>query len=928
MNTSAASRPPHNNSGNSHNSNSNNGDGKSGQTHSKRMARLWPGVMLLAGVILLLWLWLGRGGENSKEPLPAAIAAAARLPSDVIPDHYRVELNVDPSQPRFSGRTSINVRVLKPLRRIYLHGRDLAIRSVRAEYEDGRTLSARWETLSPSGMASIVFDELIAAGFLRLVIEHDAAFSSTFEGLHSLQEGKAHYAVTQFEPSDARRVFPVFDEPGLKATFDLLLDIPAGHLAVANTSVSETTQLDGGRQRVRFKSTPRLPSYAIAFAVGPFSVIDGPAIPANGIRTHDIPLRVLTLQGQTARADFALAHTAPLLTEMENYFAIPYAFEKLDMLAIPGFSSAGLAPPGMLIYQDVILLVDEQSTPQQQHNFFVVHAHEIAHNWFGNLVTMPWWNDTWLSESFADWMAYRSLHKVWPNRGFGLETSIASSRAMRVDGYHHQHPLRQAVTRDEDIGNTYDDVTYFKGSGVMAMLEQYVGDARFQQALRNYFARHAFGTASAEDFVDAIADSMGSVDAQEAFLSFLDQPGVPLVSVTRQCRDNRLLLQLSQSRYRLKGHETFTEKSADQIWGIPLCVQTFDGRDKQCTLLRQQEQEWQLDSTCDTPVLPNAQGAGYYRWLTDRDNWHSLSARVQDMSAEQAFEMTSNISAAFRAGHVNAGTLMQYARRLAQHPNADVSLPLEYDLGFILDQIANDEQKAELRGFYQQLWPVDSAAPAAVKIGFNPDRLLTFQALTARDPGLRSRMLKQVQQSQLQKPAGMTTTAWRLALGVAVQDGKDELFQHMADAYRRETHASQRHHLLSGLAASENPAHLATLQSLILDGRLPLSERWYLLEQTLATPALQDVQWRWLRDSFDQIIKQFPDFRRAELPELASNFCSAVRANEAQFFFREKLAQLPGAESAIEQMREQILHCDALRQAQGKLNLEMPRVRP
>ncbi|HLK45193.1 MAG TPA: M1 family metallopeptidase, partial [Acidimicrobiales bacterium] len=341
-----------------------------------------------------------------------------------------------------------------------------------------------------------------------------------------------------------------FDEPGFKIPFAVTLVVPSGDQAIANTpEVERSPAAAAGATRVRFAPTPPLPSYLVAFAVGPLDVVRAADVPPNPVRPKPLPLRGVAVKGRGGELAYALGHAGELLSMLETYFGVPYPFEKLDLLAVPQLSGA-MENPGAVTFDEPLLLFDPKTAPLRQRlDYAMVVAHELSHQWFGDLVTMAWWDDTWLNESFAEWMGYKVAQQWEPALRADLDFAEGTQSAIGTDSLVSARQVRQPIASADDIENAFDDTTYKKGGAVISMFERWLGPEVFQKGVRAHMARHRFATASADDFLAALSDAAGR-DVAAPYRTFLDQPGVPFVEAALVCDGGAPpRLHLRQSRF-------------------------------------------------------------------------------------------------------------------------------------------------------------------------------------------------------------------------------------------------------------------------------------------------------------------------------------------------------------------------------------------
>ncbi len=352
-----------------------------------------------------------------------------KLPDTIKPTAYRLDLTVDPAQPDFTGHTEIDAVLSRPARSFFLHGRELKVSAARVTVA-GKTQAVRYTEIEDTGVARIDVPMELPAGKLTLSFDYTAAFRTGAEGLFRAEVAGEWYAWTQLEPIDGRRMFPGFDEPGFKTPFQVVIRAPSRLRAFANTRETLATP-DGAITVHRFATSQPLPTYLVAIGVGPFDVVET-SVPANAVRKQPLSMRIIATKGQTPRMQFAARESPKLVTLLEDYFAIAYPYDKLDLLASPLLGGA-MENAGLIIFDDTLLLLDEGAPLSQLRNFGEIAGHELAHQWFGDLVTPTWWTDIWLNESFAEWMGKRVGDRWRPDLGIGAAELKDAFGAMETD---------------------------------------------------------------------------------------------------------------------------------------------------------------------------------------------------------------------------------------------------------------------------------------------------------------------------------------------------------------------------------------------------------------------------------------------------------------------------------------------------------------
>jgi alanyl aminopeptidase len=544
---------------------------------------------------------------------PRAEATAARpptlqLPKTARPLRYEIELNLIPSQETFSGTVEIDLELSEVTRLLWLNASDLSIS--RASLAVGSRRVAARAVPGGQDFVGFSFERPVGPGRARLRVAFAGKVADTSTtGIFRQKAGEDWYAFSMFEAIDARRAFPCFDEPSYKVPWRLTLRVPREDLAVSNTPIRSEEPLAGGRKAVAFAESKPLPSYLVAFAVGPFEIVDAGRAGRKGT-----PVRMIVPRGRGGEARFAAETTGPLLERLEKYFGIPYPYEKLDNLVIPHTVRFGaMENAGLVTYSETILLATpDHQTPAFQRTWVSVCAHETAHQWFGDFVTPAWWNDIWLNESFATWMAQKVLEEWKPDWNIPARRAISRAETMQGDTLVSARKIRQPIASKGDIDSAFDNISYGKGSAVLSMFESWATPEKFQKGVRRYLTNHAWGNATAGDFLAALEAEAGSGLAT-AFSTFLDQVGAPLLSLSVTCRAGEApSLALAQRRLLGRG----SPPVASQVWSIPVCVRYgsagWSGRT--CELVSTATASVPLPDArgCPAWVLGNAGERGYY----------------------------------------------------------------------------------------------------------------------------------------------------------------------------------------------------------------------------------------------------------------------------------------------------------------------------
>lgn len=865
-----------------------------------------------------LCLLVSCASPAQREPAPTG-----RLPVDTRPLGYRLELEIDPAKPRFAGRVEIEIELDRARSVVWLHALDLAVSTAYAELEDGRRVAVAFEDADPTGVAALRLGESIGPGRARLVLAWDAAFSPGLRGLYRVERGGDTYAFTQLEPIDARRAFPGFDEPAFKVPFDVSLIVPPDVTAIGNTPEVETQSLEDGRVRRVFARTPPLPTYLMAWAVGPLDVVEAPPIPPGAVRAHPVPLRGVAPRGRGGELAFALAATPAILEAIEAYTGSAYPFAKLDVVAVPDFAAGAMENVGLVMFRDGLLLVDPETAPVRQRRAFAsVMAHELVHMWFGNLVTMPWWDDIWLNESFATWLAAKTIDQLYPEHRSDLRRIGSTHAAMRADSLATARRIREPIHSTHDIRNAFDPITYQKGGAVLAMFEAAAGEETFRDVVRAYLARHAAGTATSDDFLAAIEVELGEPLAK-AMGSFLDQAGLPMLAVEVRCvgpidapGSELFEWRVAQSRYVPLG----STLDPDRVWGVPVCPA---GR-SDCTLL-DAPGGIVVEDRCRAWLHPNPGATGYYRWSLPADRLAALlDGGWSQLSVLERMSVADALDAAYRAGAMPAAEVLTSLSKLANDPARPVATAPLRLLREARRHLATTElERASVERYVRALYGQRARALGFDDVeGDDGERKLLRAALvgavavTGRDAELRKQALDRGRRHLLAPPGEPDPTAasselLALVARIAVEDGGEEEF----DAAWSHLFASEdsivRGRMLRALAHARDPQLVLRARSLVFDPRIRTNERLSVLStqaRQAERSARRDV-FDWVRQHEDAIIEAVTLPRATGLLRTVSGFCSLETADEIEVWMGGRVERFPGGPRRLASVLERVRLC-------------------
>ena len=887
--------------------------------------RFVPGLSLLVATFFAAWV-------ASAASVPAI--PLGQLPPGVTPQHYRLALTIDPAKNRFSGHAEIDVVFAEPRTRMFIHGLDLKMSAVTARV-NRRSIAAHYAQVDKSGVAQLVFATKIPAGKATLIFDYDAPFNTSLAGLYKVKSGGDRYAVTQFENIDARRAFPGFDEPGYKTPFDITITAPSTDKVIANTLPRRSEKLAGGLTRTVFAPTEALPTYLVAFAIGPFDIVDGGTLPPNAWRKTPLPLRGITAKGQGARIRYALSLTPKIILALENYFRIGFPFSKLDTLAIPDFASGAMENAGAITYRERYLLMSSDAPLEQRRDGLVTQAHEITHQWFGNLVTAKWWDDIWLNEAFASWMESKAAAMVMPDWEFDRETTKSGLEVMTLDESTFARKIHQPANNPDDIANAFDDITYSKGSAVLSMFESYVGEENWRAGVHDYLTTFARGNAAARDFIGIIAKHdashvRGRAELGQSFGSFIDQPGVPLVSVGDCHKPSRYAaIAVSQSPYTPIGR-----KPHSQSWGIPMCVKG-EGGNKICEMLNGQSADLVVGASCPKAVIPNAEGRGYYRYAFDGKGWSALIAAAPSLDAADQLTLFFNAEAALRAGRISARDFFKVLAAIA--PSARWDVLGDSDAA---DFTGIDDALRNLR--INILAPADLPAYRALVSRLFAPRLKSLglaakpgeaPADTLARQGFARPMVEEARDRQTIE--ALAAAAERFLdsngkdtggiapglMGEAVRAGfiadRPGFGDKVLAFYASSNDEFLRRSLIHSMAGSEDRAYLRKFLSMALTPRVRIGEMYFLYQFWPPDPVAREELWRWITHDFEAVKARISAQGFGDAPKILATACDTSAITDTDSFFGPKVHELEGTGRVLAQTREKIESCIAFKQAKA-----------
>jgi aminopeptidase N len=878
-------------------------------------------------------LIVGCGAAPAPEPMPpppalphpaatAALESAppprddGRLPSGVRPTRYALNLKIDPKSPTFVGNARIGVVVDQPTRTVVMHGRNLAVQEVLYGSAKGTVAghaALRMAARSRGEPEELVltFDQPLPAGEGHIALSYQAPFADGLRGLYRVEEGGDAYAYTQFEPNDARRAFPCFDEPGNKTPFEIAITVPKGSVAFANTPEARHREIEQGNLvTFEFEPSRPIPTYLVAFGVGPLDVLEGPTKPTS--------VRLVSVRGKSAFGKLSVEAAAADLDLLGKYFDRPYPYPKLDVAAVPNFGAGAMENPGFVTFREELLLLDpEHASSTARRTMAGVMAHELAHQWFGDLVTMQWWDDLWLNEAFATWMSDKIVDQWRPETRARVLAVGAKSTVMEEDALASARKIRNAVRSTSEAEEAFDGITYGKGRAVLNMTEAWLGEDAFREGLRRYIKKHEWGNATASDLYAALAEASGGREVAKVMDSFTDQTGVPLVTSSLHCpAGGTSFVELRQQEYR-----TLERKErGDKLWRIPLCVVYESGgkAEKQCTLLDTAEAKVELGKTCPAFFYPNAGEAGYFRVGLERGDMNKLARSSSKLSEQERFGLVSNAWAAVWSGDLPVGDYLALLRGFKKETSKLVWGQIVDSLASVDRAVVSDAARPTFAKYVQEL-----IGPTARRLGWTAQRGESDEQKVLREAALGALGFlgnddwalgeaRRIADAWLADPMKIDADIARIAVPLAAKKGDAALFDRLQGILKNPKMPEIRLIALSGLTAFEDPKLVERTLGLTLDRTIKTQDFRYVFTPLGSRRATRDATYAWIEGHFDEISRAFPAFLRARLVHVAGAMCDKDRVHAVESFLRPRVEKIEGAEKNTRQSIEEGLRCAAL----------------
>jgi len=766
-----------------------------------------------------------------------------RLPTTVRPHRYAATLTLDLDAKSFSGQQTVDVELAEPTREIILHAIALQLGDVTFRSGNAQHKPASIQPVAVSETVVLRFDAPLPKGPASLELAWTGPFTDGLRGLY--MAGKV--AATQFEAADARRVFPCFDEPAFKAKWALSVRVPRGLAVLGNGTIIKEEQ-DGALTKVTFQETEVLSSYLIALVVGP--LVGTPEQQVGGV-----PVRTWSLKGKEHLTRFGQDVALAVLPKLQDYFGLPYAFTKVDQVGIPDFEAGAMENAGLITYREVALLLDPATAPLSvQKRVAEVVTHELAHQWFGNWVTMVWWDDLWLNEAFATWMAFKIVDQWKPEWRMWLDFDSHRTSALYLDALKSTHPIHGEVRNAGEAGESFDAITYEKGGAVLRMIEGFLGEGLFRDGIRLYMSKHARANAVKEDLWNALGEA-AKQPVEELATAWVGQSGFPLVTARVEGRE----VSLSQQRFYSEPGVESGEK-----WPVPMVLRYEDasGVREQRVLFRDKQTTVKLEGSGAVKWLcANAGSTGFYRVAYDKASLAGLAANLPSLAPSERISLLEDQWALVRSGRDSVADLLDLAARFGNEEDDSVLDELVGRLAFVESRLVDGEDQARMRAWVEKL-----LGPGLKKLGWQAaagetDRVKLRRSALVRAVGGLSRSPEALAEARprvarmLQgERDALDPNLLDAAVAMVARAGDSALFDTFLQKMPNEPDPATQRRYLMALTTFEDPALAERAQGLFFSDTVKTQDVASFVTGLLANRTGRDAWWAQMRKQWKEVV--------------------------------------------------------------------------
>jgi aminopeptidase N/puromycin-sensitive aminopeptidase len=850
--------------------------------------------------------------------------SAQRLPENAVPDAYDLKFEPDLGSATFAGEETIHVHLEKATTSIVLNSAEIEFKEAWVGSADFKQAAAVSKD-EKNETATLTVPSAVPAGPAEIHIRFTGILNDKLRGFYLSQTARRRYAVTQFEATDARRAFPSFDEPAYKAVFRVALVVDKADTAISNGKiVSDTPGPGSGKHTLQFSDSPKMSSYLVAMMVGDFACITGGA--------DGIPIRVCAVPEKKDLLSYALLSAENILKFYDSYYQIKYPYQKLDIIAFPDFSAGAMENVAAITYRETLLTIDDRNASVDAHRAVVgVLAHEMAHMWFGDLVTMKWWDDIWLNEGFATWMSFKPM-KAWKPEWHDERGEIQETGAsLSTDSIASVRAIRAKAETPAEISTLFDGIAYGKAASVLRMVEAYVGPDVFQKGANLYLEKHAYGNATAEDFWNQMA-ATSEKPVDRIMATFTEQSGAPLITMKSACSEsssggggflkkkkNKSTTQVTLSQERYFADSTKLGSGSQELWQIPVSLRPDGAKDVTYVLLAQRQQTFELPG-CSPWVYANAGGRGYYRSDYDAPTVAKMSAELEtSFSPEERIHFLSDEWAMVRVGRMNIGDYLDTLEKMKGERTRAVVNVMTDRFGEIHDRVASAADRAAF-----EKWVRDLLQPMAAELGENPvagesdDRRAlrsdVFGALASdgRDPQLLAKSRVLVEQ-YMRDPNSVDAALAGNALVVSAFDGNVALYDRYVEHMKTAKTPEEYYNYFSALMRFPSAGLAKRTFELALSPDVR-NQDLYQIGGLLGNAEVQAAAWELFKSNYPAMAQKSDASLSAGFSGFAGYFCDEKLRDDSQDFFASQ--NLLGSERVLQNAKDSVNACIGLRSLQ------------
>ncbi|WP_170319409.1 M1 family aminopeptidase [Polyangium spumosum] len=851
-------------------------------------------------------------------PTPPPPRVNGRLPDTARPLRYALSLWVNPKEPRFTGEVRIDVELPRPTRHVVLHAADIELKRAQVVVS-GERREAQLSTRPSAGRTTpdelvLGFDAPLPAGRASIEITWVAPFGEGTAGLFRVEDRGASYAFTQLEPVDARRVFPCFDEPGFKVPFDVKVTVPKGQIALSNAPESRRAlSPDAAHETFIFATTEPLPTYLVALAVGPLEVREAKTI--VGGQKDPIRLRLITTRGKAKLGELVLDTAARELGILAGFFGRPYPYKKLDLVAIPDLMAVAMEHPGLVTFrEDLVLLDPDAASAVGKQEMASIVAHELSHQWFGNLVGPPWWDELWLNEGLATWMTAKVVDAITKDTSAAAFAVRDKHLAMKLDELPSSRAVRAPVVSAGDAEDIFDAITYEKGASLARMLEGWLGEDVMQKGLVAHTSAHAHGTASTDALLRALGEVSGK-DVAAVARPFLERTGVPLVRAELTCEKDK------------PPRAELTLASPARGFVVPACV-AYEGEGAPACGLLSDRLTLELPRRgCPAWIHPNADERGYYRFVLPRASWDALVKVAKKLSPAERVGLVANALALVRSGELGADALLDLLASLRGERHPAVLAEMTESLRWIRVVLPDSASREALGRFVSSLF-----LPLGKELGWatrkqDDDttrlaRVAVLEALgvLAEEPWtLRQAATRAT--AYLDDPRAIDADTTAVALLVAARSGGDERLRSLRDAVRLSATPEERVIAARAIGRIGDPAELGRGLDIARAGELRAHEFARAFHESARAPETLSTSLGWIRARGSELAPRFGAGLLLELSSAVGEACDVATRDDALRVFKAIFEAASVSPKKLAALEAQANQCIAVRER------ETPRLR-